>query len=65
MQALTTMSDEKLNAYLLQLIQVIKYESYLNCDLASFLLKRALKNQRLGHFFFWFVFSAISSKIIC
>lgn len=53
--ALQTMSDEKLISYLLQLVQVLKYEMYLHCDLASFLLTRALKNQRVGHYFFWYL----------
>lgn len=33
--------------------QVLKYEQYLDNPLARFLLKRALTNQRIGHFFFW------------
>jgi hypothetical protein len=66
------MSDDKLLAYLMQLVQVsdacsimlsrqtssltqvLKYESFLDNDLARFLLRRALKNQRVGHFFFWY-----------
>ena len=39
--------------YLIQLVQVLKYESYLDCDLTSFLLERALSNKRIGHFLFW------------
>ena len=39
--------------YLLQLVQVLKYESYLDCDLVAFLLRRALRNQHIGHHFFW------------
>ncbi|XP_041702277.1 phosphatidylinositol 4,5-bisphosphate 3-kinase catalytic subunit delta isoform isoform X4 [Coregonus clupeaformis] len=45
--------DEELLQYLLQLVQVLKYESYLDCDLATFLLERALSNKRIGHFLFW------------
>lgn len=33
--------------------QVLKYEQYLDNPLARFLLKKALTNQRIGHFFFW------------
>ena len=44
--------DEELLQYLLQLVQVLKYESYLSCDLATFLLERALSNQMIGHFLF-------------
>lgn len=54
-QCLDQMTDEKLQTFLLQLVQVLKYEAYLNCDLARFLLRRALRNQRIGHFFFWCV----------
>jgi hypothetical protein len=78
------MSDDKLLAYLMQLIQVcvlldvssfsilfssschtcpsliaiqvLKYESHMDNDLTRFLLRRALKNQRVGHFFFWLGF---------
>lgn len=45
--------DEELLLYLLQLTQSIKHEAYLNCDLVIFLIDRALKNQRIGHYFFW------------
>lgn len=34
-------------------MQAIKHESYLDCDLVEFLLERALRNQRIGHYFFW------------
>lgn len=33
--------------------QALKYESYLNCPLAQFLLERAFKNKRIGHYLFW------------
>ena len=46
-------SDWELCQYLLQLVQVLKYELYLECDLVEFLLNRALNNQRIGHYFFW------------
>lgn len=46
-------SDDELFQYLLQLVQVLKYESYLDCDLTCFLLKRALANKKIGHFLFW------------
>eukprot|EP00051_Salpingoeca_urceolata_P008583 m.107159 g.107159 ORF g.107159 m.107159 type:complete len:1015 (-) comp15835_c0_seq1:121-3165(-) len=54
-RCLESMGDDRLLAYLTQLVQVLKYESYLDCDLARFLLKRALNNQRIGHFFFWYL----------
>jgi phosphatidylinositol-4,5-bisphosphate 3-kinase catalytic subunit alpha/beta/delta len=51
--------DEELLLYLLQLVQAIKHESYLHCDLVEFLLERAFNNQRIGHFLFWHLRSEI------
>lgn len=45
--------DEELLLYLLQLVQAMKHESYLDCALTTFVLERALRNQRIGHYFFW------------
>ncbi|XP_069466120.1 phosphatidylinositol 4,5-bisphosphate 3-kinase catalytic subunit delta isoform [Ambystoma mexicanum] len=50
---LKKLTDEDLCQYLLQLVQVLKYESYLDCELARFLLERALSNRKIGHFLFW------------
>ncbi|EDQ90091.1 PI3K-CA alpha [Monosiga brevicollis MX1] len=58
-QRLEPMEDDQLLEYLLQLVQVLKYETYLDNDLSRFLLKRALQSQRVGHFFFWFLRSEI------
>ncbi|XP_046678812.1 phosphatidylinositol 4,5-bisphosphate 3-kinase catalytic subunit delta isoform [Homalodisca vitripennis] len=52
-RCLINISDEVLSLYLLQLVQALKHESYLYCDLVEFLLKRALTNQKIGHFLFW------------
>ena len=49
----TTLSDEELGQYLLQLVQTLKYEPYLDSPLATMLLRRALLNRKIGHFFFW------------
>lgn len=46
-------SDEDLSLFLLQLVQALKHESYLCCDLVEFLLTRALQNQKIGHYLFW------------
>lgn len=46
-------SDTDLLQYLLQLCQALKYENHLHCALASFLLERAWKNKRIGHYLFW------------
>eukprot|EP00771_Trimastix_marina_P000407 gnl/Trimastix_PCT/1425.p1 GENE.gnl/Trimastix_PCT/1425~~gnl/Trimastix_PCT/1425.p1 ORF type:complete len:1749 (-),score=539.23 gnl/Trimastix_PCT/1425:182-5428(-) len=48
------MTDETLSAFLLQLIQVLKYELYHDSPLARFLMRRALMNPySIGHSFFW------------
>ncbi|XP_066998274.1 phosphatidylinositol 4,5-bisphosphate 3-kinase catalytic subunit delta isoform [Anabrus simplex] len=52
-QCLRNVSDEDLSLYLLQLVQALKHESYLYCDLVDFLLRRALNNQKIGHYLFW------------
>lgn len=59
-ECLKTIKDEDLQLYLLQLVQAIKHESYLYCDLLEFLLQRALNNQRIGHFLFWHLRSELS-----
>lgn len=52
-RCLVDVSDEDLSLYLLQLVQALKHENYLSCELTEFLLRRALNNQRIGHFLFW------------
>lgn len=52
-RCLRQMSDEELSLYLLQLVQALKHESFLDCDLVKFLLERALKNRHIGHQMFW------------
>ena len=46
-------SDTNLSKYLLQLVQALKFEMYLDTALGRFLLKRALLNKRIGHSLFW------------
>uniref|UniRef100_A0A3P9PM09 phosphatidylinositol-4,5-bisphosphate 3-kinase n=1 Tax=Poecilia reticulata TaxID=8081 RepID=A0A3P9PM09_POERE len=58
-RCLKKLSDNELLQYLIQLVQVLKYESYLDCDLTTFLLERALSNRRIGHFLFWHLKSEI------
>uniref|UniRef100_A0A671U1P9 Phosphatidylinositol-4,5-bisphosphate 3-kinase, catalytic subunit delta n=1 Tax=Sparus aurata TaxID=8175 RepID=A0A671U1P9_SPAAU len=60
-RCLRKLSDDELLQYLIQLVQVLKYESYLDCDLATFLLERALSNRRIGHFLFWHLRSCVSA----
>uniref|UniRef100_A0A2I3MD87 Phosphatidylinositol 4,5-bisphosphate 3-kinase catalytic subunit beta isoform n=1 Tax=Papio anubis TaxID=9555 RepID=A0A2I3MD87_PAPAN len=56
---LRQMSDEELSQYLLQLVQVLKYEPFLDCALSRFLLERALGNRRIGQFLFWHLRSEV------
>uniref|UniRef100_A0AAV2LY64 phosphatidylinositol-4,5-bisphosphate 3-kinase n=1 Tax=Knipowitschia caucasica TaxID=637954 RepID=A0AAV2LY64_KNICA len=58
-RCLKKLSDRELLQYLIQLVQVLKYESYLDCDLTLFLLERALSNRKIGHFLFWHLRSEI------
>ncbi|KAG2468424.1 PK3CA kinase, partial [Polypterus senegalus] len=58
------LTDDKLSQYLLQLVQVLKYEQYLDNPLARFLIKKALTNQRIGHFFFWHLKSEMHNKTV-
>uniref|UniRef100_A0A8C9F6F4 phosphatidylinositol-4,5-bisphosphate 3-kinase n=1 Tax=Pavo cristatus TaxID=9049 RepID=A0A8C9F6F4_PAVCR len=51
--------DEELSQYLLQLVQVLKYEPFLDCALSRFLLERALANRRIGQMLFWHLRSEI------
>lgn len=52
-RCLMDVSDEDLSLYLLQLVQALKHENYLSCELTEFLLRRALNNRSIGHFLFW------------
>nr|UCK81539.1 phosphatidylinositol 4,5-bisphosphate 3-kinase catalytic subunit alpha isoform [Arenicola marina] len=47
------LTDEQLSMFLPQLVQVMKFEPYLDNQLTRFLLRRALVSQKIGHFFFW------------
>lgn len=63
-KCLHDMSDEDLSLYLLQLVQAIKHESYLACELVEFLLGRALKNQKIGHYLFWHLRSEMQTPSV-
>ncbi|XP_075764519.1 phosphatidylinositol 4,5-bisphosphate 3-kinase catalytic subunit alpha isoform-like isoform X2 [Pelodiscus sinensis] len=58
------LTDDKLSQYLIQLVQVLKYEQYLDNPLARFLLRKALTNQRIGHFYFWHLKSEMHSRTV-
>ncbi|XP_068125716.1 phosphatidylinositol 4-phosphate 3-kinase C2 domain-containing subunit beta [Hyperolius riggenbachi] len=48
-----SISDAELLDYLPQLVQALKYECYLDSPLVRFLLKRAICDLRITHYFFW------------
>lgn len=52
-ECIRQVSDDELLLYLLQLVQALKHENYLECDLVNFLIVRALQNRKIGHFLFW------------
>nr|XP_022907614.1 phosphatidylinositol 4,5-bisphosphate 3-kinase catalytic subunit delta isoform [Onthophagus taurus]XP_022907621.1 phosphatidylinositol 4,5-bisphosphate 3-kinase catalytic subunit delta isoform [Onthophagus taurus] len=52
-KCLNDLSDDDILLYLLQLVQAIKHELFLDCDLVMFLLKRSFKNRKIGHYLFW------------
>ncbi|KAH0623997.1 hypothetical protein JD844_007246 [Phrynosoma platyrhinos] len=56
---LRQMSDEELAQYLLQLVQVLKYEPFLDCALSRFLLEKAMANRRIGQMLFWHLRSEV------
>ncbi|XP_065829821.1 phosphatidylinositol 4,5-bisphosphate 3-kinase catalytic subunit gamma isoform-like isoform X2 [Oscarella lobularis] len=52
---LERLSNDEMLFYLLQLVQVLKFEPYHDSALARFLLRRALGSKRIGHYFYWFL----------
>jgi len=57
-----TLYDSDVMDLLLQLVQSLKYEPYINSPCAIFLLRRALRNRLIGHYFFWHLRSEISGN---
>ena len=51
--SLSLPSNDQLMMFLLQLVQVLKFEPYLDCPLGEFLLRRGLKSKIIGHYLFW------------
>eukprot|EP00003_Mantamonas_plastica_P025114 TRINITY_DN484_c0_g1_i2.p1 TRINITY_DN484_c0_g1~~TRINITY_DN484_c0_g1_i2.p1 ORF type:complete len:1321 (+),score=469.87 TRINITY_DN484_c0_g1_i2:3-3965(+) len=59
-ECLDDFSDCELEKFLMQIVQALKYEPYHDCDLARFLLRRALANRALiGHQLFWMLKSEV------
>lgn len=62
---LRAVSDLELADYLLQLVQVLKYEPHHDSPLSRFILQRALNNrERLGHSLFWHLKAELGSEFI-
>ena len=61
---LELLTDRQVLDFLLQLVQVLKYEPYLDCALARFLLRRALKSRSVGHYFFWYLRSEMEDPTV-
>uniref|UniRef100_A0A672J0H7 phosphatidylinositol 3-kinase n=1 Tax=Salarias fasciatus TaxID=181472 RepID=A0A672J0H7_SALFA len=59
-QRLESLSNDDVLMYLLQLVQTLKVEPYHDSVLAQFLIRRALRSKRIGHFFFWYVRSEVA-----
>lgn len=55
-----SITDEQLYQYLLQLVQVLKYEPYFDNELTRFLIRKSLFNRKIGHFFFWHIKSEMT-----
>ncbi|XP_045912998.1 phosphatidylinositol 4,5-bisphosphate 3-kinase catalytic subunit gamma isoform [Micropterus dolomieu] len=59
-QRLESLSNDDVLKYLLQLVQTLKVEPYHDSFLALYLIRRALRSKRIGHFFFWYVRSEVA-----
>ncbi|XP_043944471.1 phosphatidylinositol 4,5-bisphosphate 3-kinase catalytic subunit gamma isoform [Protopterus annectens] len=60
---LESLGDDDVLRYLLQLVQAVKFEPFHDSALARFLLRRALRSKRIGHFLFWFLRSEIAQSM--
>lgn len=49
------LDDDMLTCYLLQFVQVLKTEPYLENELSRFMNNRALSNPQIGNLFFWYL----------
>uniref|UniRef100_A0A8D3E6F0 phosphatidylinositol 3-kinase n=1 Tax=Scophthalmus maximus TaxID=52904 RepID=A0A8D3E6F0_SCOMX len=58
-QRLESLSNDDVLKYLLQLV-LLKWNPYHDSFLARYLIQRALRSKRIGHFFFWYVRSEVA-----
>ncbi|XP_063678002.1 phosphatidylinositol 4,5-bisphosphate 3-kinase catalytic subunit beta isoform-like [Bolinopsis microptera] len=59
----TLLPDDMVCLYLLQLVECIKYDLYLDCALTRFLLRRTLQNNTLGHYLYWHLKSQVDGRL--
>lgn len=57
---LESLPNDDVLKYLLQLVQTLKVEPYHDSFLARYLIQRALRSKRIGHFFFWYLRSEVA-----
>lgn len=43
------------------IFQVLKFEPYHDCPLTRFLLRRAIRNKRIGHYLYWYLKSELNN----
>ncbi|XP_015203454.2 phosphatidylinositol 4,5-bisphosphate 3-kinase catalytic subunit gamma isoform [Lepisosteus oculatus] len=60
---LERLTNNELLRYLLQLVQTLKVEPYHDSFLARFLIQRALRSKRVGHYFFWYMRSEVTGSL--
>uniref|UniRef100_A0A3Q2QNK6 phosphatidylinositol 3-kinase n=1 Tax=Fundulus heteroclitus TaxID=8078 RepID=A0A3Q2QNK6_FUNHE len=59
-QRLESLHNDDVLKYLLQLVQTLKVEPYHDSFLARYLIQRALRSKRIGHYFFWYMRSEVA-----
>eukprot|EP00047_Mylnosiga_fluctuans_P024651 m.166145 g.166145 ORF g.166145 m.166145 type:complete len:1343 (+) comp9898_c0_seq4:65-4093(+) len=59
---ISKLADDDIECFLLQLVQVLKFEPHHDSALARLLLSRALSNRRLGNSFFWLLRSSLDGS---
>jgi len=58
-QRIEGLSNADMEDYLLQLVQILKFEPHDDCALSRFLIRRALRHKRVGHYFYWLLKSEL------
>ncbi|XP_048467764.1 phosphatidylinositol 4-phosphate 3-kinase C2 domain-containing subunit beta [Rhincodon typus] len=61
-QWMETMSTSELVDFLPQLVQALKFECYLDSPLVRFLLRRAICDVKIAHYFYWLLKDALNDS---